>query len=342
MASVVVRGDGVAACCCAHLLRVAGCQVAMQRVDRPRLPALLISEAALALIRDVFGRPELFSGIPRIRRRVVAWTGRQEPVTVDHRAIVISERALLEGLEEGVVLEDQHTDAAADWVIYAARPLPEATVERRFGSRTASAARVELIPGEAGAACWIESLEDGWLFLLPGEAASGWLLRVGAAGGKSLDGMLARSRVIAKQIAGVGAWTGEFPAYPRIVSPLCGRVSGAGWLACGTAAMAFDPICGDGVAYAIREAILAAAIIRAALGGGKTNELLAHYEARLSAGFRRHLGLCRDFYSTGYGGNWWDAELKEIERDAAWCSLEEQGPAEFRYRLRGFEVEARA
>ena len=68
------------------------------------------------------------------------------------------------------------------------------------------------------------------------------------------------------------------------------------WLACGTAAMAFDPICGDGTAHAIREAILAAAVIRALANGGPADELLAHYEARLTAGFHRHLTLCRQFY----------------------------------------------
>ena len=33
-------------------------------------------------------------------------------------------------------------------------------------------------------------------------------------------------------------------------------VDGSGWLACGTAAMGFDPICGDGTGYAVREGIL--------------------------------------------------------------------------------------
>ena len=36
---------------------------------------------------------------------------------------------------------------------------------------------------------------------------------------------------------------------------------GPGWLSCGTAALSFDPICGDGTGHAVREGILAAAVI---------------------------------------------------------------------------------
>jgi flavin-dependent dehydrogenase len=66
----------------------------------------------------------------------------------------------------------------------------------------------------------------------------------------------------------------EFSASPRIPAPLCGP----GWLACGSAAMGFDPICGDGTAHAVREAILALAVIR-----GGDHGMPAHYEARLTA-----------------------------------------------------------
>ena len=93
----------------------------------------------------------------------------------------------------------------------------------------------------------------------------GWLLAVGAPA----EALLAKSRVIAHEIAEMGASSGEFPAYARIASPLCAP----GWLACGTAAMAFDPICGDGTAHAIREAILASAVIRALANGGSTERL---------------------------------------------------------------------
>jgi flavin-dependent dehydrogenase len=142
--------------------------------------------------------------------------------------------------------------------------------------------------------------------------------------------------MIAHQITGIGSGSSEFPAYARIASPLCAP----GWLACGTAAMAFDPICGDGTAHAIREAILASAVIRAIAKDGDLDDLLLHYEARLTAGFRRHLMLCRQFYLSGGTGTLWRAELDAIDRGIQWCDAKLGAHASFRYQLRGFELEA--
>jgi len=319
---VLIRGDGVAAYCCAHLLTKAGFRVSLQPVDRPRLPVILLGDQALALIRDVFDQPNLFADRPQIRKRVVAWGSNAAPIEVEHSAVVVSEESLLEGIRPVLT-----SGGDSDWTIFAARPLPTPTVEHCFGSRMASAVPVTMKQGSAPDACWIESLEDGWLFLVPG-----WLLSVGA----STEALLAVSHVIAPQIANVADSSGEFPAYARIASPLCGP----SWLACGTAAMAFDPICGDGTAHAIREAILASAVIRALAGGGSIDDLLEHYEARLTAGFHRHLMLCRQFYLSGGTGSLWKSELEAIDRGIHWCGAKLGDHASFRYQLRGFELEA--
>jgi hypothetical protein len=205
-------------------------------------------------------------------------------------------------------------------------------MEHCFGSRLASAVPVTLTEGSDPSACWIESLEHGWLFLVPRATRSGWLLAVG----DKPEALLGRSRVVAAEIAERGASSGEFPAYARIASPLCAP----GWLACGTAAMAFDPICGDGTAHAIREAILASAVIRALAKGGPSDDLLSHYEARLTAGFRRHLMLCRQFYVSGGTGDLWRSELDAIDRGTQWSEAKLRAHASFRFQLRGFELEA--
>src|SRR5258708_5245705 len=70
---VLIRGEGVAAYSCAYLLGAAGFRVVQERIDRTRLPAILLNESTQALLSDVFGRRDLFEGIPRIDRRVVAW-----------------------------------------------------------------------------------------------------------------------------------------------------------------------------------------------------------------------------------------------------------------------------
>jgi hypothetical protein len=309
--SVLIRGDGVAARCCGHLLTQAGYQVSVERGDRPRVPLLMLSAAAQNLIRDIFQR-DLFNDLPVIRKRVVAWgSGRAE---LDHSGVVVSEECLLERL--GLV----SCEGNPRWTICAAPPLPESAVEHRFGSRMASAVAVEMKESDA---CWIESLEDGWLFL-----NSGWLIAVGA----EAEELLGESRLVREQIASCGMAGARFPASPRLVTPL----GGDGWICCGSAAMGFDPLCGDGTAHAVREAILASAVIRAADGGEPVDVLVAHYEARLTAGFERHLAQCREFYSSGGSGEWWKKEAAACVEGMEWCRSRMNGT--FRYRLEGLEL----
>jgi hypothetical protein len=292
----------------------------------------MLSDHALALLRDVFDQPDLFRSLLRIRRRVVAWGPNAKPLALDHSAVVVSEQILLESLSPGA-LNGGGMETSAPWTVFAAQPLPAPAVEQRFGSRMASTTQVELKEGSEPGICWIESLESGWLFLIPEAPGSGWLLSVGGP----CETLLSRSQVIAGEIARHGPVSREFPAFARIVSPLCGP----GWLACGTAAMAFDPICGDGTAHAVREAILASAVLRALAQGTRADNLLTHYEKRLTAGFLRHLGLCREFYRSGGTGPFWNSELESIGRGIQWCDARLQSHhSEFRYRLSGFELEA--
>jgi hypothetical protein len=325
--TVAIRGSGVAASCCAHLLRDAGFSLSLTEGPRPRIPALLIGEPTQALLRDLYRRPDLFDGLFQIDRRVVAWGPNSEPVELPHRAAVISEAALLDRLGPA-----RANDSARepDWTIYASRPLPTGVDEHAFGFRTASATAVTLKPPQASA-CFIESLEGGWLFLIPESSYTGWLISVGGA----RDRLLAHSRLIAPLVDVSAGEGGTFAAYPRMIDPLCAW----GWLACGTAAMTFDPLCGDGTGNAVRESILAAAVIRAAHAGDQTDRLVAHYRTRLIAGMSRHLELCRSFYASANCGPWWQRELEALDQGIEWCrrKMGEAGP--FRYRLQGLELQ---
>jgi hypothetical protein len=309
--SVLIRGDGVAARCCGHLLARAGYRVSVERTARRPVPLLMLSEAAQRLIRDVFERDDLFRDLPVIRKRVVAWGS--DPVELDHSAVVVSEEGLLDRL--GM----DSREGEARWTICAAAPLPGSAEEHRFGSRMASATRVEM---KTAGACFVEAVPDGWLFL-----NSGWLIGVGG----SLEELLEKSRLVREQITGWSVEISQFPASPRMVTPL----GADAWISCGSAAMGFDPLCGDGTAHAVREAILASAVIRAADGGEPVAELMAHYEARLTAGFERHLLECRRFYCSGGEGEWWSGEAEWCVRGIEWC----RGRAgAFLYRLEGLEL----
>ena len=91
--------------------------------------------------------------------------------------------------------------------------------------------------------------------------------------------------------------------------------------------------------HAIREAILAAAVLRAAERGASVDDLLKHYQSRLLAGFKRHLSVCSQFYESGGTGPWWKVAAEAIRDGLLWCDRQLNSAGDFHYRLRGFELE---
>jgi len=328
IARVSVRGDGVAAACCAHLLRRSGLSVRIEAAGRPRVPAIMLSDAALALLRDVFDRPRLLADSPRIDRRIVDWGAPEGPVALPHAAVAVSEDGLLAalGVEDGPGF-----DGAPDFVIQAGAPA--ADHQRRFGARKAVAAEVRMKAADDLSAAWVEALDEGWLFIAPNPAGPCWLLAVGGPP----ERLLAQSRLIADRIELGQVRSGAFDVCPRIAA----ASAGDGWLACGTAALAFDPICGDGVAQAVRGAVLAVAVIGAIRDGGDAEELLRHYDLMMIAAMRRHLKLCADYYEAMGPRPWWQAELSALAEGHYWCTAQLAEAPQPRFVLRDFRLEPR-
>lgn len=329
MNSVLIRGESVAACCCASLLDRAGVSFSRECVSRPKLPAIMIGEIAQRVLGDIFPGAELFKDLPRIRKRVVKW-GRAEALALPHAAVVVSEQTLLSRIDPLLPEVRAVESEPPEWTIFSSRPLPDPSEDIHFGSRMAVASAVKLEPGFDPDASWVESLPHGWLFMLPNEEG-GWLLSVG----EGAETLLAESSLLAPQIVSVSEDARSFPCHPRVSEPLCGP----DWLACGSAALGFDPLCGDGSGYAAREAILASAVVRAAAQGCGKDGLLAHYRARLLAGFEKHLEACAEFYRSGHSGPWWDEQMVATERGLAWCRAQLTGFGVFQYRLSGFSLE---
>ena len=326
LSSVIVRGTGVAASGCAHLLAASGVNVVLSPASRTA-PVVMLSDTALALLRDTFGRSDLLAGRPRIERRIVAW-GDAEPVTLPHGGIVLAEGELLAAL--GSSPADARRDKGGErFTIHAAPPFPTSEL-RSFGSRPASAARVRLLRSEDESACWIEAVEDGWLFMLPTGAGQGWLLAVGTP----LASLAQSGHHLARRVELMEASLAQFESAPRILARLCGE----DWLACGSVAIGFDPICGDGTAQAVREAILAAGVITAIAEGGARSDLLQHYESMLLAAMRRHLRLCAQFYASGGRSPWWRRQQAALAEGFDWCTRRLASMPEPRFRLQEFRL----
>jgi hypothetical protein len=328
--TILVQGSGVAARCCLQLLQGQGAGVAAGETKSPKLPAILISPSTQSLLADIFHSKELFAGLPKIRRRVVAWGG-AEPVVLPHAGVVVGEEVLLERLKQCTAVMEGSEAVDPLWTIFATKPAEHWPEEKHFGSRTAFVGEVELTDDAERDACWVESADQGWLFLLSTGNGQGSLIAVGG----TTEELLASSRLTAQQVRKVNGVGAEFAAYPRLTSRLCGE----GWLACGTAAMSFDPLCGEGAGNAAREAILACAAVRAIVAEENTREVLDEYSLRLTLGFLRHLENCKEFYAGDVSGAFWSSEFKLIEQGIAWAKSQlREGPRP-RFRLVGFGLE---
>lgn len=314
--TVAIDGGGVAAACAAEILTRAGMAVVHSGNEAERVPAIMLSATACAIVRDCLGRDDLFVQNARITRRVVAWGG-QEPVALPHDAVMLGRRDF-----DFLLAPKTSPSDTVDFSIRAGRQ-PVDLPMMRFAERSGEALHVRLLQAEDHDRCWMESVEDGWLFMIPAGSDEAWLLAVGG----TAQALLEQSRHLAPRLHWDSVMAVRFDTSPRLLD----SITGPGWLACGTGAMAFDPICGDGTALAARQAILAAAIVIAKAEGEDAGQLLDHYQAMMIAAMRRHLRLCSEFYASGGSSPWWRAQQQALADGFAMLSarLDRQPPPRF-------------
>ena len=334
MSHVNILGDGLAACCTAHLLSSEDFSLRVEPFTRSRPARLLLSEQTQSLLCDTFGAPHLFQNARQIRKRIVSWGNAAPPVELPHSGVVIHEQGLLSELWNRIAVSNSPS-GTAEWTVISAHNGESPSRFRSFGGRVATVAFVELTREAGDDSCWVESLPDGWLFLLPAEAGRAVLISCGYAP----EALIEQSRFIHGLVSNLDGPTGtahRHPAFPQILDELCGPQ----WLACGSAAMMFDPLCGEGAGHAVREALLASAVIRASAKGSENQSLLAHYEARFMHGFLRHLQVCLQFYRSGGSSDFWRTEAAALEAGIVWMQDRLRAQAPPRYRLAGYELQA--
>jgi hypothetical protein len=309
---VLLEGDGIASVCVARLLTDAGVNCLWQPNTRPKLAAILLGEQTQHLLRELFPTTQsdpndLFHGFVQVKRRIVLWGNASEALELPHRGVVAPEGELLRRLWQRVPpIEtwDRASHEQFSWRVQTSRTDASPRLEQNFGTREASFSIVELLPGITQDVCWVESVTHGWLFLLTLRGGRATLIAVG----DTLQSLLRSSRLVAHQINGIVEHKASVPAYPRLTDIFVD----ADRITCGSAAMSFDPLCGEGAGNAVREAFLAAAIIRASLLGRPREQLADHYTDRLKRGFLRHLQICLQFYSTGGESNFWKTEAASL------------------------------
>ena len=340
----LVVGRGVAALASAQLLRRRGWSVGLEDERRGPLPTLVLGESTCDLLRHVFGDDAL-TGAHRLAGRRVAWGPGAKPLTVAHPSMVIDQARLLAGVRGAVAAGGCRADGDGppDWIVDAGGRGSSVTAtvanarRRTLGRRTLIAGHVTLTPRAPRDMSLVETVAGGWLFLAPcgGDEAllQAMLPAPPAAPATALAGLLADSRLVAPAIDGRTGQTTVFSAAPRISAPLCGP----GWIAVGDAAIALDPICGDGTGHGLRAALLAAAVLDA---GAAHPDGLRHYEVRTRKAWLDHLNACVDFYSGGWTSELWSAEIASMQAELDSASSQEIAGETLRYGLRDEQLVA--
>lgn len=333
---VAVAGTGVGSLTAAVLLARRGWDVAVPPAPPVPRPTLVLNEVALALLADVWG-PEVTAGAHPITHRRVRW-GAEPEVVVAVNAVAIDGLTLVDRLLARVRPAEP---GIPDWVIQGLRGpnavtgTTESTAAGRrveFGRRCVLQAEVPLDGTEAT----ITTVPDGWIHTAPVGGGRGIVQCMVPARPHDPDATMAR-------MTAVGGWgpVSVFPAAPALTEPPCamGRISVA------DGAVRLDPLSGLGTAWALREGILAAAVVDAIDRGMAPGPCLDHYEARLREALYDHVGQCLRLYSAAFASSAssasspaWPTEIAGMAEALA-SERQRHPPASFGLRLNGLHLE---
>jgi flavin-dependent dehydrogenase len=313
----LVLGSGVAGLTCAQLLAARGWRVDCAANPATAGPVVIISRLNADLLLELWQADErLFTGAHRLRGRVVQWEDTLAPTRTATPAFVVPVDVLLARLagraeEAGIrfVASEQADAAGYDWVVHAGGrdAVPEKYIA--FGRRRGVAVSVKLTPLAHTDRALIESVPGGWLFVIPQGLGRGALQAVFADPvvdpHAQLRALLAQSRSMSALIEEIVGDPAGFAAMPRLAMTPCVSRS----IDVGDAAVALDPLSGNGVGSGLRSAILAAAVLDAAGREAMPQACFEHYAQRLRKTMRSHVQSCVEFYGQAAHADGWRAEI---------------------------------
>ena len=283
---------------------------------------ILLSEKTARLLTAIWDDPMLLAGTHPIRERAVSWEAARDVEVLPSPGIALDIDDLIQRLEAGLSLPPSAADATSDaaWIVDtrpgSTGPSDADSPMCAFGDRHAWFSQVELRTDSRDDLCIMESVADGWAFLLPtggGLASLQFVSIPSCVPPPSPAEVGAATRAIRDAIGNVGAWSDPIPCMPRARLP----PTSAGRLAVGEGALAFDPISGDGVGHALRGAVLAATTLDDIVSGKETAECLHDYANTLRRAMAQHLRTCLGLYRDAPLAAAWRKEIGAMETGVA-------------------------
>jgi flavin-dependent dehydrogenase len=313
---VTIVGAGPAGTTLARILLNRGFAVSIvqKKLPESRVVAIPFSTIRLAAQLWHISPNELIEG-PVIPRRRVAWTSR-DAILIDDPVVVCDiarwSGELLERLRCcGVELTDKNNDGDSDpvnWLVIASgrKNIDDWVVA---GHRMAIAAVVEMIPGFDAHSTVIATTSKGWLFAAPGFDKTLAVCFV-QPGTEPMPDRYALTAALTEIFPQSTNFEIESCSLPAVVAPAlnCVPIEGRK-VYIGDAALAIDPLRGDGVGFALRGALLAQAAIAAAMDCTLSPSIAIHYSGRLREVFYSHIANCIRHYAHAQNARLWRREI---------------------------------
>jgi len=282
----------------------------------------VLNGPARYILEQMWG-PDLLAGLPqhRLARRVILWRDRT-PQRIEDAAVVIDAPALAQRMLEqaaagGVSLADASDDAPAGWTIIATGRRAAGGEVLSGGARLAVTAPIALSTTADSDSLMIEAGPRGWVACVPTGRADGVLFActpaTRATPEQTLETVVAGADAVRHAVAAVTGACAVLEAAPRL---RCPPHDNATTVFVGDAAMAFDPLSGDGAGVALRTAHLAASLAEASVRGTKLGALHSFYSYRLARAMSVHIHGLLSFYAEPAFDLSWASELAAMRRMA--------------------------
>lgn len=283
---------------------------------------IVLNGAARYLLDRIWG-VELLAGLPHhvLARRIILWRDRT-PRRIDDAAIVLDMWALAERMAAhaaaaGVTSPERACAEPVSWTVVATGRAAAGGTSLSGGERVALVAPVATAAADPDALL-IEAGERGWAALVPTDRNGGVLFactpKTAASREDALADLLAGTHAVRRAVGAIDGPIAVFGAAPSLRSPLH---SAPAAVFAGDAALAFDPLSGDGATVALRTAHLAASLAEAHARGTALEALMAFYSYRLARAMGVHVRGLLSLYAEAPFCQAWASELVAMRHMAA-------------------------